>query len=276
MKSKAPIIASADAAGTGPMPKSPQSAMKCVWIRPLVLRPQIKKVPARTQKAWVRAASRNTTNGARSVSGAGGADGCTGAAAGTSPNAARPTSAGRLRIRPSTSTASSAHAASTGSTATRQPICSISQAATGRNASWPVAELAVSRPMTSPRRALNQRLATTAASTSAVSPEPTPSISPHATKSCHSSVDTVASAMPPAISASAAQTTLRTPKRSIRMAENGAIRPNSAKRKARIDEISSVFQPISRASGDRNAPGRPSAAEVVSITRKVRAATSHA
>ncbi|MCY1288845.1 hypothetical protein D9M68_684700 [compost metagenome] len=82
--------------------------------------------------------------------------------------------------------------------------------------------------------------------------------------------------MPPAISASAAQTTLRTPKRSIRMAENGAIRPNSAKRKARIDEISSVFQPISRASGDRNAPGRPSAAEVVSITRKVRAATSHA
>ncbi len=131
-------------------------------------------------------------------------------------------------------------------------------------------------PITSPRRALNQRLATTAASTSAVRPEPTPSIRPQAMNNCHSLVATVASAMPPAISASAAHTTLRTPKRSIRIAENGAIRPNSAKRNARMDEIWSVSQPISRVSGLRKAPGRPSAAEVVSITQKVMAAISHA
>ncbi|MNS75198.1 hypothetical protein D3C72_1087020 [compost metagenome] len=235
-KSNAPIIASAEAAGTADMPKSAHRAMKWVWIRPLVDSPQIKNVPASSQKVCVRAASRSTTKGPRSVSGAGGPDGA-GAVPGSSPNAGRPTSPGRLRISAKTNTASAAQATSTGSTAVRHPMCSISHAATGRKASWPVAELAVRMPTTSPRRAVNQRLATTAASTSAVMPEPTPSISPQATNNCHNSVATVASAMPPAISASAAQTTFRTPKRSIRRAENGAIRPNSAKRKARIDEI---------------------------------------
>ncbi|MNN90085.1 hypothetical protein D3C81_2079850 [compost metagenome] len=37
--------------------------MKCVWIRPLVLRPQIKKVPANTQKVRLRDALRKTRNG---------------------------------------------------------------------------------------------------------------------------------------------------------------------------------------------------------------------
>ena len=39
--------------------------MKCVWIRPLVLAPQMKKVPNSTQKTLVRAASRRMTRGDR-------------------------------------------------------------------------------------------------------------------------------------------------------------------------------------------------------------------
>ena len=51
MKSNTPISASVEAAVTAPTSKSEHSAMKCVWIRPLVLRPQMKKVAARIQKA---------------------------------------------------------------------------------------------------------------------------------------------------------------------------------------------------------------------------------
>ena len=62
-KSKAPIIASTDAAGTAPMPLSPHSEMKCVCTRPLVLRPQMKKVPARIQKVRLVETSFSTRNG---------------------------------------------------------------------------------------------------------------------------------------------------------------------------------------------------------------------
>ena len=44
MKSNTPIAASTPAAPTGATPKSPHSEIQCVWIRPLVLRPQTKKV----------------------------------------------------------------------------------------------------------------------------------------------------------------------------------------------------------------------------------------
>ncbi len=70
------------------------------------------------------------------------------------------------------------------------------QAASGRKASWPVAELAVNTPMTRPRRAVNQRLATTAPSTSAVMPVPKPSTTPQRMNKCQSCVACVASAMP--------------------------------------------------------------------------------
>ncbi len=159
--------------------------------------------------------------------------------------------------------------------AERQPQCSIIQAATGRKASWPVAELAVSMPTTSPRRATNQRLATTAPSTSAVMPVPRPSIRLHSTNSCHSCEAIVTSAMPRPTSASPVQITARRPQRSISTAANGPIRPNSAKRSASEDEICSVLQPNSLPSGCSIAPGRPSAADIVSMVRKVMAATIH-
>ncbi len=68
--------------------------------------------------------------------------------------------------------------------------------------------------------------------------------------------------------------TARRPKRSIITAANGPSRPNSAKRSARLLDICSVLQPNSRDSGCSMAPGRPSAADMVSMVRKVMAATS--
>ena len=53
--------------------------------------------------------------------------------------------------------------------------------------SWPAAEPAVSTPSARPRRAVNQRVATTAPSTSAVRPAPTPTMTPHSSVSCQTS-----------------------------------------------------------------------------------------
>ena len=99
----------------------------------------------------------------------------------------------------------------TGTVAERQPQCSIIHAATGKKASCPVAELAVNMPMTSPRRPTNQRLATTAPSTSAVMPVPMPSIRLQTMKSCQSCDASVTSAMPEPTSASPTHITARRP-----------------------------------------------------------------
>ncbi len=168
-----------------------------------------------------------------------------------------------------------AQAANTGITAMRQPKCSISQAPTGRKISWPVAELAVSTPTTRPRWVSNQRVETTALSTSAVMPEPMPSMMPQNNTRCQNWVICVASARPAATRVSAVTTTLRRPKRSIRMAANGPIRPNSTKRTASADEICSTSQPNSFDSGCSSAPGRPSAADEVKAVRKVMATITH-
>ena len=66
-KSNAPIMARTDAAGTAPIPLSPHSEMKCVCTSPLVLSPQMKKVPPRIQKVLLDEASRSITKGVRQV-----------------------------------------------------------------------------------------------------------------------------------------------------------------------------------------------------------------
>ncbi len=150
----------------------------------------------------------------------------------------------------------------------------MSQAATGRKMSWPVAVLAASRPTTRPRRAVNQRLATMAPRTSAVRPVPAPSSTPQSRNSCHSCVTRVASASDTAMKTEAVTMTRRRPKRVMNIAANGPIRPKSTKRTANTDESCSVLQPNSLLSGGNMAPGRPSAAEVVSMAMKVTAATT--
>jgi hypothetical protein len=47
---------------TDATPKSAQSEMKWVWIRPFVLKAQMKKVPASTQNAPLPETSRKTLN----------------------------------------------------------------------------------------------------------------------------------------------------------------------------------------------------------------------
>ena len=77
---------------------------------------------------------------------------------------------------------------SVGNTAARQPQCASTAAASGRNASCPVAVLAPRMPSTSPRRSSNQRVATIAPITIAVSPVPTPTTTPQSNTRCHSRV----------------------------------------------------------------------------------------
>ena len=86
----------------------------------------------------------------------------------------------------------------------------------------------------------------------------------------------VASRRPAEISATAATITARSPNRIMKAAEKGAIRPNSMTRSASADEIVAVDQPYSPWSGRMSAPGRPMAPAVVSMVRKVRAATTQA
>ena len=55
----------------------------------------------------------------------------------------------------------------------------------GKKINCPVAEAAVSPPITNPRRLTNHLFATVAAKTSAIEPVPTPTITPHVAINCH-------------------------------------------------------------------------------------------
>src|SRR5258706_155769 len=131
----------------------------------------------------------------------------------------------------------------------RQPSCSDSQAANGRNRSWPVALLAPSIPMIRPRRLVNQRVAIVAPSTLAVAPVERPIITPHVNQSCHTAVILVAKARPITINARAVPTTVRTPYLSMTAAANGAAIPYSRTRSARAPEMAPRSQPNSVLSG---------------------------
>ena len=136
--------------------------------------------------------------------------------------------------------------------------------------------LAANSPTTRPRWAVNQRLATMAPSTSAVKPVPQPSTNPHSTNSCHSCVTAEASAIALAISVADVTMMRRSPKRPTKMAANGPSRPNRAKRTANTEDSWSVVQPNSLDRGLSMTPGRPSAADVVSIAKNVTAAMTQA
>ena len=102
---------------------------------------------------------------------------------------------------------------------------SASQASSGRNTSWPAADPAVSTPVTSPRRATNQRVVTVATNASAIDPVPRPTRTPQHSTSCQLAVIHTVSPLPMDTSVSALATTVRIPKRSISAAANGAVRP---------------------------------------------------
>ena len=87
-KSKPPISASTLAAVTAVMPKSWHSGMKCVPIRPLVDRPQTKKVKNSSQNVRVRPASVSAVMASRAALPAAARSG--GAVTARSPNGAQP------------------------------------------------------------------------------------------------------------------------------------------------------------------------------------------
>jgi hypothetical protein len=109
--------------------------------------------------------------------------------------------------------------------AARHPASAAVRAITGRKTSCPVAFAAEKMPVTSPRCVWNQRFATTAPSTSAIAPVPTPMSSPHSSQSCHGSVMSIVSPLAAPTTTSAHITVRRTPQRSMTAAANGAVRP---------------------------------------------------
>ena len=153
--------------------------------------------------------------------------------------------------------------------AARQPKWAVRFASSGRNANWPVAVLAARSPMTRPRRAENQRVATVAPSTIAVSPVPTPITTPHNRKSCHNRDIPSDRRMPPEMMPSETSIIRLTPNRFMKAAAKGPIRPNSRKRMARAAEISDALQPNSCCRGTMNTPGAPMVPATVSMVRNV-------
>ena len=237
---------------------------------PIGARAADKNVPARIQNARVRDAILSARSGAIAVGGI-----ATDASAAW-PYGRSPRSAGRSRMNSHTSTKTIAAAAATINAADRQLDDSTTVASGVRKINCPVAFAADNIPMTSPRRASNQRVATTAASTIAVTPVPAPTTTPHNRKNCHSADICDDNATAPAISASAPSTTRRRPHRSITDAANGPIKPNSAMLTAIEAEISVRLHPNSASSGTMKSPGVARTPEVISMTTKVTSAITHA
>jgi len=222
IRSKIPITASRPAARTSGMPWSMHAGTRCVPTSPLVVAPQTKKLPASSQKSGLPALSRSTRSAL--------ASGCwrEGTKAGMSggaPYGSRPRSEGRSRTSSATSGKSSASTEATSSVTVRQPCVSTICASSGRKSIWPVAVLAVSTPITVPRRETNQRLTTVAPSTIAVVPVPSPTRIPQLTTSCQLERICEVSATPAQIRARETSTVRRMPNRSIKAAANGPTSP---------------------------------------------------
>ncbi len=119
----------------------------------------------------------------------------------------------------------------------------------GKKMSWPVALPAVSMPMTRPFFAINQRFAIFAAKTKAIEPVPTPTTTPHVSMRCHGFEIKSVENEPMLTQVRAAITTLRTVKRSISAAANGAVRPKSKTLRLIAAEIEARDQPKASCSG---------------------------
>src|ERR1700748_1377656 len=96
----------------------------------------------------------------------------------------------------------------------------------GKKISVPVDVEAASNPITRPRLVTNQRLTMVADRTLATQPDPMPDTTPQDRINCHGAVIQRLAMAEALISASAAMTTLRMPKRCIAAAAKGPVRPN--------------------------------------------------
>ena len=271
--SNTPTSASRLAAATSAMPWSCAAGIKCVPIRPLVESPHTKKDPDTYQKSRTLAASRNVCSVSCATLPALRTGGCQ---SGAAPYGSRPSSAGPSRKHSQiTGTITSAPAATVKDTL-RQPTCIASIESPGRKTSCPLAVAAVSNPITNPRRCTNQRLATLAANTSAIEPVPMPTTTPHSSTRCHGSVINTVAAAPLPIIVSAAITTRRMPKRSIKAAANGAVSPYSKTFTDTAREICARLQPNAVSSGTISTEGAERNPAVATKVRNVIPAAIHA
>ena len=146
----------------------------------------------------------------------------------------------------------------------------------GKKTNWPVAAAAVNPPTTNPRRLTNQRFATVAANTNAIEPVPIPTITPHVRTNCHGACTNVVKNAPVLTVVNAAITTLRTVKRSINAAANGAVNPYNKTLIAIASEIWSRPQPNASSSGTINTEGADLKPAVATRVKKVTIAAIHA
>ncbi|CAB5003562.1 unannotated protein [freshwater metagenome] len=223
MMSNTPTIAKYRPAVDSVRPCSCAALMKCVCTRPVVLRPHTAKLPHSSQNVPLRQASRSAD-----IAFATGLPTSVATGKGSSsvrPYARRPRSSGRLRRNSTTTGTIAIVPIATVVPTHRQPWRSASHDSNGRKISWPLAPAALSTPMTTPRRATNQRVATVLAKTVAMQPLPAPTTTPHSRNSCHGWVICVVSAEPVAMITRATPLTLRSPYRCCSAAANGPMNP---------------------------------------------------
>ena len=146
----------------------------------------------------------------------------------------------------------------------------------GRKTSCPAALPAVRMPITRPRLRANQVLAMVAAKTRAIEPVPSPISSPHVSRICQDWFTRTVSALPAPISTRATAVTARMPKRSIRAAANGAVRPKSTRLMLTAAESTVVDQPNSFCSGTISTPGAARKPAAPTSARNATAATIQA
>ena len=269
--SKSPTSASRLAATVIGMPWSCAAGMKCVPIRPLVVAPQMAKLPASSQKTRVRDASTRarTATAALLPERAGR---CGPGSSAVAPNACSPTSCGWSRISNRTSGTTARAATATVTEAGRHPWCSVSAARIGRKISCPVAFAAVRMPLTRPRRATNHRVETVATNAMDIDPVPMPTSSPQHSSSCQLAVMNTVNPLPAATSSSATVTTGRMPKRSMSAAANGDINPNNVMLIDMAEPTVACDQPNSMCSGSISTLGTDRNAAAPSMVTNVTAA----
>src|SRR5579875_76888 len=212
----------------------------------------MKKLPKRSQKSRERIDSKRAASaalaGLRLLRRGG-------SATPGSPRRLSPRSAGWLRIRAPTRGMARRPTPATARDAVRQPWVSTMAARSGRKRSWPVALLAVSMPMASPRRWVNQRLTTVAPSATAVMPVPPPTTTPQSSTSCHGAVISVVKATPAATVARAMIMVSRAPRYSTRAAAKGPMRPKRIRLIETAREMVAAVQPNSCSRGTISTPG---------------------
>ncbi len=251
--------------------------MKCVPIRPLVVAPQIAKPAAKAQNVRTLAARLRTCRARIAALGESSESGDLATAAGSSaPKGRTPTSAGEFRSQRSTSGTTASAPAAMSKEAPRQPGFWASAAINGRNTNCPAALPAVRMPMTRPRLLANQVLAMVAANTRAMEPVPRPISSPQVSRICQDWFTKTVNADPSPMRHRASEVTFLMPKRSMRAAANGAVKPNKTRLMLTAKERIVVDQPNSSCNGTMSTPGAARKPAAPTSARKATAATIQA